>query len=76
MENTHKSVEFGMLQKTSKQSLIFFCIGMGDTPSHTPPPPPGTPLDTTVSLLLYPLATMQRPHCGEIQPAYAKHGGP
>ena len=27
MENTHKSVEFGVLQKTSKQSL--FSIGGG-----------------------------------------------
>ena len=39
--------------------------------------PPIEPLDTTVSLLLYPLATRGHPpHCGEIQPAYAKHGGP
>ena len=40
MENTHNNVEFGVLQKTSKQSLIliFFQIGRGDTPSHTHPP--------------------------------------
>ena len=42
--------------------------------------PPIKPLDTTVSLLLYPLVTRghQRPppHCGEIQPAYARHGDP
>ena len=32
--NTHNNVEFGVLQKTSKQSLIsiFFYIGRGDTP--------------------------------------------
>ena len=34
MDNTHNNVEFGVLQKTSKQSLIsmFFYIGRGDTP--------------------------------------------
>ena len=33
-------MEFGVLQKTSKQSLIsnFFYIERGDTPSHTHPP--------------------------------------
>ena len=38
MENTHKSVEFRVPQKTSKQSLfsIFFHIGRGDM--HAPPP--------------------------------------
>ena len=40
MENTHNNVEFGVLQKTSKQSLIliFFQIGRGKTPFHTHPP--------------------------------------
>ena len=40
MENTHNNVEFGVLQKTSKQSLIliFFQIGRGDTPLPYPPP--------------------------------------
>ena len=38
MENAHNNVEFGVLQKTSKQSLIsiFFYIGRGNTPSHSP----------------------------------------
>ena len=42
MENTHNNVEFGVIQKTSKQSLIsiFFYIGRGDTP---PPPLPYPP---------------------------------
>ena len=40
MEKTHTNVEFGVLQKTSKQSLIsiFFQIGRGTPPSHTHPP--------------------------------------
>ena len=40
MENTHNNVEFGVLQKTSKQSLIsiLFNIGRGDTPLPYPPP--------------------------------------
>ena len=40
MENTHNNVEFGVLQKTSKQSLIliFFQIGRGETPLPYPPP--------------------------------------
>ena len=40
MENTHNNVEFGVLQKTSKQSLIliFFLIGRGDTPPPIPTP--------------------------------------
>ena len=40
MANTHNNVEFGVLQKTSKQSLIsiFFYIRRGDTPLPYPPP--------------------------------------
>ena len=38
MDNTHNNVEFGVFQKTSKQSLIsiFFYIGRGDTPLPYP----------------------------------------
>ena len=57
-----------------------FWVSMGMN-SQSPLPgvsaPPIKPLDTTVSLLLYPLVTRGHPpHCGEIQPAYARHGDP
>ena len=44
MDNTHNNVEFGVLQKTSKQSLIsiFFYIGRGDTLDYTKTGPPPT----------------------------------
>ena len=40
MDNTHNNVEFGVLQKTSKQSLIsiFFYIGTGGHPPPIPTP--------------------------------------
>ena len=40
MENTHTNVEFWVIQKTSKQSLIsiFFYIGRGPHPLPYPPP--------------------------------------
>ena len=46
MGNTHNNVEFGVLQKTSKQSLIsiFFHIGEG---GHPPPIPTHPPLGTS-----------------------------
>ena len=49
MDNTHNNVEFGVLQKTSKQSLIsiFFYIKRGDTPLPYPPALGTSSLDYT-----------------------------